>query len=116
VVGQGAQCEQRDQPEADPRHAEQGAADCDGRGLPCLREAPEQEREAHCGEQAPDDPDGTALLRGHERQDEPEVAGDHDRAERPGHRVELVQRYQADDEREHAQPPAAEPHDAEHER
>ncbi len=49
-------------------------------------------------------------------QREPEVAAQHERPERPRHDVELVEREQAADEREREEPPAAEVHEADHER
>ena len=98
-------------------HAEHRPADRDRRRLPRVGEALEQERERRPSRTGSRRPRRTPpACGGDQRQHEPEVAGDHDRPQRARHRVELVQREQPDDAGEHAQPPAAEPDDPEHER
>ena len=104
----------RCEPACDPDDAEQRQRDRGAGRRSRIRESEDDERDEHGGEQAADEP--RACLRAPrptQREHEPDVAAEDERAEPPRDHVELVERQEAADEREREQPPAAEPDEAE---
>ena len=102
--------------EADPRGAEHGRSDRNGRRRPRLREGVQHKREHERREEAAEHPDEASRARPGKRECHAEIRRGRERPQRPGHRHELVDRDQRGHENDRVQPPAAEPHHAENER
>jgi hypothetical protein len=104
------------EPEADPRGAEYGRGDRDGRGLARRRDRSEEEGEREDDQETPEKPLGAPELGAEERGDGPAVPGENERPERARHAVELVERHEPSGGDERKQEPAAEVGEAENER
>src|SRR5204863_880444 len=109
VLGQCTQQQDVREPEADPGRAEHGSRDTDGQRLAGFGDAFQQERERERRQETAEHPDRAAELGAEQRQDEPGVTGENERPQRPGDRVQLVQRNQPADHCKEPEPPAAEP-------
>ena len=116
LVVQLAQQQQMSEPEADPGGAEHGRGDCGGRRSPCLGNGVQCECDDERREKPAEQPDHAAGLCADEGEHGADVRRRHERPQRARHRHELVHGDECGCGDDAEQPPAAEPHHAEHER
>jgi hypothetical protein len=92
--------------EADPSGPQHRRPDGDRRRLPRLGHGREDEGEEERERESPQHPFGSAQARPDDRRQRPAVPGEHERAQRAGHLVQLVQGEQRTDRRHDQERPA----------